>query len=1318
MFRRVVLPLGADRGARDAPGAGARARRAALADAQRCRPGAPASRLAVRARGRGAARSTAPSTSPRRSRCAATASRDAPPRARRAVVAPRPRLRGLGGRRSSRSRVAVDARPGSRRSTPTRASGALGARRRRRRRRAVVLVRAGRRSPTAGGSCDERSRPALEDAHLPLPGRAAPGAARRRRSSVEPRASSSCSPGASGSGKSTLLRAAGGLVPHFHGGRRSPAACVVGGLDTREHGPGAARRASPARCFQDPETQVVMGTVRAELALPAREPRPAGRRRSRAGSRRRRSRSASRALLDRPTQRAVRRRAAARRARPPRSPAARGWCCSTSRPRSSTRSRATSCSGCCGGSTRSGGRRSCSPSTGSSAAWRPPTAWSRCTTARVACDGDPARVPRLGGAAGAGPRRRPARGCSRSPACARRRSGVQGGARHAAPRRAAARGRPPPSLAGAVAAATLRAARRPRPALATASGTSRATGRRPARRRRSRLAPGERVALMGRNGAGKSTLLRMLAGPARADARARRARPGASRCCCRTPATTSSTSASATRPRRRRSRAAGSTASPSATRATSPAASASGSRSRSCSATRASAPAAVVASTSPRAAWTARARPSSPRGCAGWPPAGAAVLVATHDAEFAAACRATRRAARRRPRGRRRPGRRGARAAAGTSRPRPRASSAAPAARCCPRRAPPSLPDADHGGADAVTPPAAGVHVSWQLASFSLLALALAGGAGWYERTRPSAARARAGRRRSPRSPRSAGSRSRRCPNVKPTTDIVLVGGYALGGAPGFASARSRRSRRTCSSGRARGRRGRCRLGPGRPRRRGARAAHAPAPPAASRWPLACAAGRPRLRRDHEPLDVGRLRRAHARRLLALRRHALPFDLAHAVGNVRLRARLRPGAAARARPLPRALRGHLAARRAAAAGSPLALVARGRCSRRAPRRAAPRAGAASPRRATCARPERRRRLRARRPAQRSSAALHGLGGARARRRRAQPARRAPRRARARRLHARGARGDHRHRGDRAHDPRARAAGVSPRDVGGPRPRRDAAARRRGDGSLGGQVNYTVVRACSRCAPPAGETGDRAVARRDGVDRAPAEPRRRLQLRRRGGAERDRRHRRGASRRSSPAGGAGSDAGAARRRASCAAARTPTAASRCSPAAPRTPSRPPGRSRPCVAAGVDPRGSRAQRPPHRRWPTCARSPAPTASVRYSRTSGQTPVWVTAQALLALARRPFPLAARARGDARRRAAAARRDPPARPAAPRPLRGGAAPAPTPTPQSGAGRAGTRCGERAGPPLAARGAHAGPRARGAPRPVSPRRLLALIDG
>jgi len=72
--------------------------------------------------------------------------------------------------------------------------------------------------------------------------------------------------GTSGSGKSTLLRALCGLVPHFHGGR----ACgelLVGGMSVRDHGP-AELAALCGTVFQDPETQVVMGGVRAELSLP------------------------------------------------------------------------------------------------------------------------------------------------------------------------------------------------------------------------------------------------------------------------------------------------------------------------------------------------------------------------------------------------------------------------------------------------------------------------------------------------------------------------------------------------------------------------------------------------------------------------------------------------------------------------------------------------------------------------------------------------------------------------------------------------------------------------------------------------------------------------------------------------------------------------------------------------------------------------------------------------------------------------------------------------------------------------------------------
>ncbi len=72
--------------------------------------------------------------------------------------------------------------------------------------------------------------------------------------------------GVSGSGKSTLLRALCGLVPHFHGGEAS-GSLEVGGLDVREHGPGELA-AVCGTVFQDPETQVVMSGVRAELELP------------------------------------------------------------------------------------------------------------------------------------------------------------------------------------------------------------------------------------------------------------------------------------------------------------------------------------------------------------------------------------------------------------------------------------------------------------------------------------------------------------------------------------------------------------------------------------------------------------------------------------------------------------------------------------------------------------------------------------------------------------------------------------------------------------------------------------------------------------------------------------------------------------------------------------------------------------------------------------------------------------------------------------------------------------------------------------------
>jgi energy-coupling factor transport system substrate-specific component len=76
--------------------------------------------------------------------------------------------------------------------------------------------------------------------------------------------------------------------------------------------------------------------------------------------------------------------------------------------------------------------------------------------------------------------------------------------------------------------------------------------------------------------------------------------------------------------------------------------------------------------------------------------------------------------------------------------------------------------------------------MSWQLGAFVLLGLALAAGFAWYERVRPDArivalvatlaAFAALGR-----------IAFAAVPNVKPTTDIVLISGYALGGGPGFA---------------------------------------------------------------------------------------------------------------------------------------------------------------------------------------------------------------------------------------------------------------------------------------------------------------------------------------------------------------------------------------------------------------------------------------------------------------------------------------------------------------------------------------------------
>lgn len=76
--------------------------------------------------------------------------------------------------------------------------------------------------------------------------------------------------------------------------------------------------------------------------------------------------------------------------------------------------------------------------------------------------------------------------------------------------------------------------------------------------------------------------------------------------------------------------------------------------------------------------------------------------------------------------------------------------------------------------------------MSWQLASFAILGAVLLGGLGWYERSRPSAqvvalVAALAALAIAARIAFMA------FPNVKPTTDIIVFAGYALGPAPGFA---------------------------------------------------------------------------------------------------------------------------------------------------------------------------------------------------------------------------------------------------------------------------------------------------------------------------------------------------------------------------------------------------------------------------------------------------------------------------------------------------------------------------------------------------
>ena len=212
-----------------------------------------------------------------------------------------------------------------------------------------------------------------------------------------------------------------------------------------------------------------------------------------------------------------------------------------------------------------------------------------------------------------------------------------------------------------------------------------------------------------------------------------------------------------------------------------------------------------------------------------------------------------------------------------------------------------------------------------------------------------------------------------------------------------------------------------------------------------------------------------------------------------------------------------------------------------------------------------------------------------------------------------------------------------ASGTSPRRVGGVDLVARLVARRRADGSFGGYVNLTSfgVLALRAAGRPAGDRtvrgATRWVARQQNGDGG-------FNFARRGGAS-----------------GVDDSAAAVQalvaggRRGSAGVRRAATFLARAQNADGGMPLQPGGASNAQSTAWAVQGLVAAGREPERVRRRGSRSPlqylrtlvAADGSVRYSRTSRQTPVWVTAQALTALARRPFPI--RPRRAARDSAAA---------------------------------------------------------------------------